>query len=162
MSNIYLTNPNTIGPVNSRKQTTAFPPNYIHSLDASHMLKSAIACNKAGLTFASVHDSFWTHPCDVDVMNVILREAFVRMHQGDLIQKLRDEFLERYKGHYYQSDSLKELPTEVDVSDINFDEMKQEQIVSQLSKKSRGIWKPLDFPPIPKKVCSSTRDDKID
>ena len=101
ISNIYLTNPNTIGPVNSRKQTTAFPPNYIHSLDASHMLKSAIACNKAGLTFASVHDSFWTHPCDVDVMNVVLREAFVRMHQGDLIQKLRDEFLERYKGHYY-------------------------------------------------------------
>ena len=154
MSNIYLTNPNTIGPVNSRKQTTAFPPNYIHSLDASHMLKSAIACSKAGLTFASVHDSFWTHPCDVDVMSVILREAFVRMHQGDSIRKLRDEFLERYKGHYYQSDSLKSLSTEIDVSDIDFDATNQDQIVSQLSKKSRGSWKPLDFPPIPRKVCS--------
>ena len=154
MSNIYLTNPNAIGPVNVRKQTTAFPPNYIHSLDASHMLKSAIACNKAGLTFASVHDSFWTHPCDVDVMNVVLREAFVRMHQGDLIQKLRDEFLERYKGHYYQRDSSKELTPEGDVSDTDFETMEPPQSVSRASRKSRGNWIPLDFPPIPKKVCT--------
>src|SRR5271154_3132008 len=95
MSGFHLIDPSSIGPTNGRKQATAFPPNYIHSLDASHMLKSAIACSRAGLTFASVHDSFWTHPSDVDVMNVILREAFVRMHQGDLIKKLRDEFEER-------------------------------------------------------------------
>src|SRR5262245_26150448 len=35
MSGIFLVNPNSIGPVNSRKQMTAFPPNFIHSLDAS-------------------------------------------------------------------------------------------------------------------------------
>ena len=154
VSQIYLANPNTIGPVNVRKQTTAFPPNYIHSLDASHMLKSAIACDNAGLTFASVHDSFWTHPCDVDVMNVVLREAFVRMHQGDLIQRLRDEFMERYKGHYYLADDTHEVDNaaEIDTEEIDSENMSGEEIFKQVRKKSGKQWKPLEFPPIPKKV----------
>jgi DNA-directed RNA polymerase len=38
------------------KQRSAFPPNYIHSLDSTHMFYTALECNKAGLTFASVHD----------------------------------------------------------------------------------------------------------
>ena len=151
MNKIYLTNPNTIGPVNGRKQATAFPPNFIHSLDASHMLKSAIACNNAGLTFASVHDSFWTHPCDVDVMNVVLREAFIRMHQEDLIAKLRDEFLERYKGHHYLVGNTCDN-SEIDTTDINTEGMSQEEIFKRVSKKTGKQWKPLDFPPIPKKV----------
>ena len=63
-------------------------------------------------------------------------------------------FWKDIKDIIIQSDSLKELPTDIDVSDIDFKAIKQDQIVSQLSKKSRGTWKPLDFPPIPKKVCS--------
>jgi DNA-directed RNA polymerase len=153
MTDIFLVNPNSIGPVNVRKQTTAFPPNFIHSLDASHMLKSAVACNKAGLTFASVHDSFWTHAADVDVMNVVLREAFVRMHSGDLVEKLRDEFLERYKGHYYLADNCHE-DTGVDTADLETDGLTDEQMFKNISKKSGREWKPLEFPPIPKKVVS--------
>jgi len=151
ISNILLTDPNSIGPVNGRKQMSAFPPNYIHSLDASHMLKSAIACSKAGLAFASVHDSFWTHPCDVDVMNVILREAFIRMHQGDLIKQLRDEFLERYKGYYYLADDTNN-EAQIDTTDIVSESMTEEEIFSQVRKKSGKTWKPLEFPPIPEKV----------
>lgn len=61
-------------PVNARKQGTAFPPNFIHSLDSTHMM---MTCNRAvneGLIFSSVHDSYWTHPSDIDKLNVILRE----------------------------------------------------------------------------------------
>ena len=84
------------------------------------MLKSAIACNKAGLTFASVHDSFWTHPSDVDVMNVVLREAFVRMHQGDLIQKLEMNFRKDIKDITIFAEHAKTVSynTEIDTSDI--------------------------------------------
>ena len=35
-------------PVIKAKQRTAFPPNYIHSLDSAHMMLTAIACSKAG------------------------------------------------------------------------------------------------------------------
>ncbi|KVH92612.1 hypothetical protein Ccrd_005344 [Cynara cardunculus var. scolymus] len=60
-----------------RRQKTAFPPNFVHSLDGSHMMMTAIACKRAGLNFAGVHDSYWTHACNVDEMNKILREKFL-------------------------------------------------------------------------------------
>ena len=35
------------------------------------MMLTALYCQKHGLTFTSVHDSFWTHACDVDTMNKV-------------------------------------------------------------------------------------------
>lgn len=87
--------------VNRRKQLQAFPPNFIHSLDATHMMLSALACRNAGLTFSAVHDSFWTHASDVDSMNRILREAFVRMHSDDIVKRLAEEFKVRFGNHMF-------------------------------------------------------------
>ncbi|KAG5437468.1 hypothetical protein PCANB_000896 [Pneumocystis canis] len=99
LQSIFITDPNDMNPVDTRKQQTAFPPNFIHSLDATHMLMSAISCKNAGLTFASVHDSYWTHAADVDNMNVILRETFVKLHEENIMENLLNEFRERYKGY---------------------------------------------------------------
>ena len=59
------------------KQRNAFPPNFIHSLDSSHMALTALHCGGAGLAFASVHDCFWTHPDSVDAMNQVLRTSLI-------------------------------------------------------------------------------------
>lgn len=99
LQSIFITDPTDINPVDTRKQQTAFPPNFIHSLDATHMLMSAISCKNAGLTFASVHDSYWTHAADIDNMNVILRETFVKLHEENIMENLLNEFRERYKGY---------------------------------------------------------------
>ena len=88
-------------PVSKRKQCQGFPPNFIHSLDATHMLLCALKCDEMGLSFAAVHDSFWTHAADLDVMNRILRDAFIRMHSEDIIGRLAAEFSARYKGCMY-------------------------------------------------------------
>lgn len=56
---------------NSMKQRNAFPPNFIHSLDSSHMMLTSLHCENAGLTFVSVHDCFWTHACNVVEMNKV-------------------------------------------------------------------------------------------
>ncbi|KAI9787243.1 MAG: DNA-directed RNA polymerase [Geoglossum umbratile] len=101
LQRVSITEPRVSDPVSRRKQSQAFPPNFIHSLDATHMLLSAIRCNEAGLTFASVHDSFWTHACDVNTMNHILRDAFVQIHSEDVIARLAAEFRVRYKGCMY-------------------------------------------------------------
>ncbi|XP_028857359.1 DNA-directed RNA polymerase, mitochondrial isoform X2 [Denticeps clupeoides] len=53
------------------KQKNAFPPNFIHSLDSTHMMLTALYCYSAGLTFVSVHDCFWTHAVTVDTMNKV-------------------------------------------------------------------------------------------
>ncbi|XP_061344218.1 DNA-directed RNA polymerase 2, chloroplastic/mitochondrial-like isoform X2 [Gastrolobium bilobum] len=37
-----------------KRQRTAFPPNFVHSLDGSHMMMTAVACNKEGLNFAVI------------------------------------------------------------------------------------------------------------
>ncbi|EPS72513.1 hypothetical protein M569_02245, partial [Genlisea aurea] len=36
----------------AKRQRTAFPPNFVHSLDGSHMMMTATACSQAGLNFA--------------------------------------------------------------------------------------------------------------
>ncbi|KAL2482807.1 DNA-directed RNA polymerase 3 [Forsythia ovata] len=78
--------------VEVRKQRTAFPPNFVHSLDGSHMMMTAIACRDAGLRFAGVHDSFWTHACDVDRMNQILRQKFVDLYNIPVLENLLESF----------------------------------------------------------------------
>ncbi|KAM3267258.1 DNA-directed RNA polymerase 3, chloroplastic isoform X2 [Capsicum chacoense] len=82
--------------VEVRKQRTAFPPNFVHSLDGSHMMMTAVACRDAGLHFAGVHDSFWTHACDVDQMNRILREKFVELYSMPILEDLLQSFQESY------------------------------------------------------------------
>eukprot|EP00887_Chlorella_sp_A99_P000292 scaffold13.g292.t1 len=74
-----------------QRQRTAFPPNYIHSIDSSHMMLTAIACHEAGLDFAGVHDSFWTHAGDVERMNALLREKFIELHSQPLLERLLEE-----------------------------------------------------------------------
>lgn len=79
-------------PVVVQRQKTAFPPNFVHSLDGTHMMMTASACGKAGLCFAGVHDSFWTHACDVDKMNQILREKFVELYSQPILENLLESF----------------------------------------------------------------------
>lgn len=76
----------------TKRQRTAFPPNFVHSLDGSHMMMTAVACKTAGLNFAGVHDSYWTHACDVDEMNRILREKFVELYETPILENLLESF----------------------------------------------------------------------
>lgn len=98
LQDIVITDPFGAAPVDARKQQAAFPPNFVHSLDATHMLLTAAACGKDGIAFASVHDSYWTHAADVDLMNNHCRSQFINLHEDNLILKLRSEFERRYRG----------------------------------------------------------------
>lgn len=78
------------------KQRNAFPPNFIHSLDSSHMMLTGLHCEANGITFVSVHDCFWTHPHTVDVMNKICREQFVALHSQPILEDLSEFMVKRY------------------------------------------------------------------
>ena len=97
-------------PVNKVKQLQAFPPNFIHSLDATHMYLTALKCDEVGLTFTSIHDSFWTHAGDVNTMNRIIRDAFIRMHSEDIVGRLAAEFKARYKGYMHHASIFTNSP----------------------------------------------------
>jgi DNA-directed RNA polymerase len=44
LQSVYVSDPNTPSEVAPVKQASAFPPNFIHSLDATHMLLTALKC----------------------------------------------------------------------------------------------------------------------
>ncbi|KAF2883356.1 hypothetical protein ILUMI_22858 [Ignelater luminosus] len=91
---------------NVMKQKNAFPPNFIHSLDSSHMMLTSLHCERAGVVFVSVHDCYWTHPSTVPLMNKICREQFVALHSEPILEDL-SLFLSNkysYQDHQFTND----------------------------------------------------------
>ncbi|CAD7923451.1 unnamed protein product [Amoebophrya sp. A120] len=78
--------------VDGRHQKCGFPPNYVHSLDAAHMMMVATKMHEANMDFAMVHDSFWTHACNVDFMNFHIRDSFIELHNQPLLQDLERDY----------------------------------------------------------------------
>lgn len=100
-------------PMDRRKHELAIAPNFIHSLDASHMFMTCDACagksentsvdGPTGLTFASIHDSYWTHPNEVEKLSQILRRTFVKLHSFDYMNHVRNDFINQVKhSHLFQ------------------------------------------------------------
>ncbi|KAH9476822.1 DNA-directed RNA polymerase, mitochondrial [Psilocybe cubensis] len=141
IQSVYISDPHRSEEVNSQKQATAFPPNFIHSLDATHMLLTAIKCNERGLTFASIHDSYWTHACDIDTMSEAIRETFISLHQSDILNKLQHEFLTRYAMHYIPVHELvsrhKSRPS------LLLEKLHHAGTVVYTSEEDAGLLKPL-------------------
>lgn len=96
MQSVTLTYYDDSLPVSNQKQRSAFPPNFVHSLDATHMFLTCLKMKDKGLTFTSVHDSYWTHACDVPVMNDALRECFVDLYSLPILENLKKSLEVRY------------------------------------------------------------------
>ncbi len=78
-------------PIAAKRHIDGFAPNFVHSIDATHMMMTAVACRDAGITFAGVHDSDWTHAATVDPMARILREQFITLHSRPILADLAAE-----------------------------------------------------------------------
>lgn len=68
----------------------AISPNFVHALDASHLTMVVNAMAQEELQIVAIHDSFGTHPCDVDSMHSHIRTEFVRLYSRP---NLLSEFL---------------------------------------------------------------------
>lgn len=78
-------------PVDNNRHMNGVAPNFIHSLDLTHMFMTCLAAHTQGLAFAAVHDSFWTNPKDVERLSKIIREEFARLHSTPITQALLDD-----------------------------------------------------------------------
>lgn len=83
-------------PVSVRKQVNCLPPNFIHSIDATHLMRSARRARSEGLAFGSVHDCYWSHAGTMGQMGEMLREEFVRTHATPQHHRLHDQWKTRY------------------------------------------------------------------
>ncbi|CAL1697785.1 unnamed protein product [Somion occarium] len=146
LQSVFISDPNSPAMVNSQKQASAFPPNFVHSLDATHMMLTALECRTRNITFASVHDSYWTHAASVDDMSVIIRETFIGLHSSNVLQRLHEEFCERYKGYKVPLPSIRtmipKLPRTANILQISDDKESRtldEQAVEDLRLKAGGL-----------------------
>lgn len=63
------------------------PPHFIHSLDASHLMRSVERSGACGIDqIAIVHDAFGTTPSKVGALAQLLRDEFVRMYSEDVLE----------------------------------------------------------------------------
>jgi DNA-directed RNA polymerase len=86
-------------PIDRGKAANGIAANFIHSLDAAHLMMVASACADQGIpALAVVHDSFGTHAANTGKLATILRETFVDLYKRDLLGELRDAVLEQLNG----------------------------------------------------------------
>eukprot|EP00475_Leptophrys_vorax_P010877 TRINITY_DN1743_c0_g1_i5.p1 TRINITY_DN1743_c0_g1~~TRINITY_DN1743_c0_g1_i5.p1 ORF type:complete len:735 (-),score=156.33 TRINITY_DN1743_c0_g1_i5:84-2288(-) len=84
-----------------KRQGTAFPPNFIHSVDSTHMMMAARECALQGVDFAAVHDSYWSPPGNISRMSRVLRQEFVNLHSNPILNQLVMDLIERYPGQSF-------------------------------------------------------------
>lgn len=66
---------------------TGIAPNFVHSMDATHMLMTVLACPHI-THWMMIHDQFSCHACFVEDMQRAIRETFVKLY-GDCDQLIR-------------------------------------------------------------------------
>jgi DNA-directed RNA polymerase len=80
--------------VQKKKASNSIAPNYIHSMDASHLLFVGLAWDHS---FTPIHDSFGTHACDVAELHKVVRHGFVKMYEGkDYLDEFTAGIVEYY------------------------------------------------------------------
>jgi DNA-directed RNA polymerase len=78
--------------IDPRKQADGVVAHFVHSRDAAHMMLTINRLEPEGVHhFAMVHDSFGVHACDVDLLNHVLREEFVRIYSQPALQNFLNE-----------------------------------------------------------------------
>src|SRR5438094_5337908 len=83
--------------IDVRKQADGIVAHLVHSFDAAHMMLTVHRLLSEGVRhFAMVHDSFGVHACDIDLLNRVLREEFVRIYFQPVLMNF---FKEQWQTH---------------------------------------------------------------
>ena len=115
--------------IDSRKMQTSIAPNFVHSIDASHLDKTVCMLKEFGINdVATVHDSYGCHAGNCDTLHFCIRDAFVDLHKENLLMKF---YMEQYESA--SADAREKFPDPKDVTRGTFD--------INLVKKSRHFFR---------------------
>jgi len=83
-------------PVNKSKQELGIIANFVHSMDAAHLIKVVNALEGAGVKdIAVVHDSYGVHAKNVPLMNTLIRQQFLEIYKQPVLEQFIDEQIDR-------------------------------------------------------------------
>lgn len=88
---IYVTEPKEGEDTDKKKQVSGVAPNFIHSLDATHLMMSVNACKNVS-NFTTVHDSFGTSLGEAEELRGVIRQQMVKLYS-------ENEPLKDFKAH---------------------------------------------------------------
>lgn len=82
--------------ISSSRHASGLAPNFVHSMDASHMHLVAAAAGDLGIdALLMVHDDFGTHAADTQKFFRLIRMLFVQMYsENDPIRAFHDKYQE--------------------------------------------------------------------
>jgi hypothetical protein len=73
--------------LDSRRQRNSITANFIHSLDAAHLVLTMSNLLDEGVSrFGCVHDSYVALAADMELLSRLTRRAFVELHQGNIME----------------------------------------------------------------------------
>ena len=78
----------------SNRHKNSIAPNFVHSMDASHLVLTVEECSRLGIgSLAMIHDDYGTHAADTEKLYRAIRETFVRMYDAfDPLVDFRNQF----------------------------------------------------------------------
>ena len=82
--------------IQTRRAVQGSSPNFVHSIDASHLTHTVLDCaDQKVYDMMVIHDCFGVHAANAGKLMKTLKKQFVQLHQPDLLQNLKDQ-LESY------------------------------------------------------------------
>jgi DNA-directed RNA polymerase len=107
--------------VDSRKQASSVAPNYVHSLDATHLMMVVNLMQDEGITdsFAMIHDSFGVHAADVDELHYAIRDQFIELYSDNVLTDVYQQCLPALPGTKW-----KEVPVPPEQGTLNLEEVR--------------------------------------
>ena len=111
-----------ISKLNPHKQKNSISPNFIHSFDASALMKTVCGCtNEDIFSFAMIHDSYGTHAADSTKLARILRESFILMfcNGNDILKDFEERLIKQYPELLDQ-----ELPARPEFGTLDVEEVR--------------------------------------
>ncbi len=97
--------------IDARKQESGISPNFVHSLDGSHLRCTVVRANEHyGIEFfALIHDSFGTIPARAGHLFKAVRETMVESYENhDVLADFREQFIDQL--HETQMAKMPPLP----------------------------------------------------
>lgn len=100
------------------KMANGIAPNYIHSLDATHLYLTVSNCQDIGINnFMLIHDSFGVTPNSVVDFNKIVRDSFIQLYETRPLEK------------WYKDITKEELPDGILINTLDLGDIKQSKYI---------------------------------
>lgn len=77
--------------LDTRGMVNGISPNFVHALDASHLMSVVNRLAEQGCDLTVVHDTFGCRAADVSMMTDVLRDAFIEQYRPDVLADFRDQ-----------------------------------------------------------------------